>query len=140
MEGERQPFPLAVFVAFEFLLSIPLALPLGQPARLGFFLVLCLLYFNIITSTTGTPSGDWSLGLAITPQLLKALDTYVFNRAEEVFRRNDALDADPAAFSFWKKLGWATELIHTPRGVGWNWEIPYVSYVDSESRRFVLHP
>lgn len=138
MEDERQPFPVAAFVAFELLLSIPLALPLGQPPRLGFFLMLSLLYFNIITSTTGTPSGDWSLGLAITPQLLKALDMFVLNRAEAVFRRNDALDADPAALSFWKKLGWASELIHTPRGVGWNWEIPYVCYVDTESRRFVL--
>jgi hypothetical protein len=138
MEGERQPFPLAAFVAFELLLSIPLALSLSQLTRLGFFLVLSLLYFNIITSTTGTPSGDWSLGLAITPQLLKALDMFVLNRAEAEFRRNDALNADPAALSFWKKLGWASELIHTPRGVGWNWEIPYVCYVDTESRRFVL--
>ena len=138
MLERRRPFSLLVFVSFEILLSLPLALTLGQHARFGFFLVLCLLYVSLITSTTGTPSGDWSLSLAITAQLLKALDMFVLHRAEATFRRNDALHIDPATLSFGKKLAWASELIHTPRGVNWNWEIPYICYVGTESRRFVL--
>lgn len=138
MLERRQPFSLPVFISFEILLSLPLALPLGQHARFGFFLVLCLLYLNLITSTTGNPSGDWALGLAITPQLFKALDTFVLHRAEAVFRRNDALNVDPTNLPFGKKLAWASELIHTPRGVNWNWENPYICYVGTESRRFVL--
>jgi hypothetical protein len=138
MLEQRRHFSLSAFISFEILLSLPLALPLGQHARFGFFLVLGLLYLNLITSTTGTPSGDWALGLAITPQLVKALDMFILHRAEAVFRRNEALHVDPATLPFYKKLAWASELIHTPRGVNWNWEIPFICYVGTESRRFVL--
>jgi len=139
MRDQRPSISSPAFIMFEVLLSLPLALTLGRHARLGFFLVLCVLYWNIITSTTGTPVGDWSVGLSITPQLLKALDMFLLHQAETDFRRNDIL-VDPATMTFGRKLAWATELIHTPRGVNWNWEIPYICYVGTESRRFVqLH-
>lgn len=135
---QRQPLPIWAFLSFEILLSLPLTLNQGQRTRFAIFLVLCLLYHTIITATTGTPSGDWSLGLAITPQLLKALDVFVLNRAEDCFRRRDALHTDPASLGFFKKLVWATELMHTPRGVNWNWEVPYICYIGTQSRRLVL--
>ena len=134
MQRNPHPFPLPIFIAFETLLFLPLLL---RPFPLRGYLVfpvLLALYCRIVTSTTGDAASDWSLALAITPQLLKALDVLLLTDAERSLRRLDELEEDPESFGPLKKLCWAFELMATPRGIGWNWEVPYVCYAGTESR------
>lgn len=134
MKGETSSSPVSAFILFEVFLVVPL---LFNPVRFrGFvsFSILLALFYQIIMSTTGSHITDWSIGLTITPHLLKALDVLLMTDAERSLRRNEALEDDPAAFGLFTKTCWAFELIHNSRGVGWNWEVPYVCYTGTESR------
>lgn len=136
MERGFQVESLFYLVIFEVLLFFPLCLRPFYCRALVFFPVLCAAYYLVITSSSlGSAPADWSLALAITPQLLKALDIWVLTNAEKELRRVDSLSEDPVTFGTWKKVYWAIELISTPRGVGWNWEVPYVCYTGTSSRR-----
>lgn len=138
MQTNSHPFHLSTFILFEILLFLPL---LFRPFPLRGFLVfpvLFALYCRIVTSTTGNAASDWSLALAITPQLLKALDVLLLTNAERSLRRLDALEENPEAFGTLRKSCWAFELMTTPRGVGWNWEIPYICYAGTESRGYTF--
>ncbi|KAI9879021.1 MAG: hypothetical protein M1830_009820 [Pleopsidium flavum] len=134
-----RPLSIPVLLLFEALLFIPL---LFSPFTLRghlFFPVLLALYIHLVTSTTGSPATDWSLVLAITPQLFKASDVLLLTDAERDLRWTGHEDENPADYNFRKKLAWAIELVNTPRGVGWNWEVPYICYVGTSSRRqFIL--
>lgn len=133
-----RPLSPVEIIAFELLLFLPLLLPPSLARRILVFPVLGVLFYRVVTSTTLSPALDWSIPLALTPQLLKAFDVYVLNNAEADFRRTGPENhMDPRQFGLRKKLIWAFELINTPRGVGWNWEVPYVCYVGTESRRQV---
>ncbi len=143
MRNEAQPFSLSTLILFEVLLFVPLLFRPSRYRGLVFFPLLFALYYRIINSTTGSAPSDWSLALAITPQLFKVLDVLVLTNAEKELRRVDALEKNPEAFGAWRKLCWAVELINTPRGVGWNWEVPYICYVGTASRGYptlLSHP
>lgn len=135
MKPGLNSLPILHLIVFEVLLFFPLCIRPFHGRALVFFPLLCAVYGWIITSSLGNPSSDWSIGLAITPQLLKALDVWVLTNAEIELRRVDSVNDNPVDFGFGKKIGWAIELISTPRGVGWNWEIPYICYTGTASRR-----
>ena len=130
-----QPLSLFDVFAFQVLLFFPLCLRPFHGRALVFFPLLCAIYHRLVTSSLGDAPLDWSLALALTPQLIKALDVWVLTDAERELRRVDALHEDPVKFDIWKKIAWAVELVSTPRGVGWNWEVPYVCYAGTTSRR-----
>lgn len=136
MQQNPHPFSLPLFILFETLLVLPL---LFRPFPLRGFLVfpvLFALYCRITTSSTYHAASDWSLALAITPQVLRALDVLLLTDAERSLRRLDELEEDPAAFGTWRKFCWAVELMITPRGIGWNWEVPYICYAGTGSRGY----
>lgn len=135
MKHGSNPSPILHIIIFEVLLFFPLCIPPFSGRALVFFPLLCAVYCCIITSSLGNPSSDWSLALAITPQLLKALDVWVLTNAEIELRRVDSVNDNSIDFGFGKKIWWAIELISIPRGVGWNWEMPYICYTGTASRR-----
>lgn len=136
MQKNSHPSPIPIFFLFEILLFLPLIFR-RFPLR-GFlvFPVLLALYCRIIASTTGNAASDWSLALAVTPQLLQALDVLLLTNAERSLRRLDALEENPEAFGIFRKSCWALGLMTTPRGVGWNWEVPYICYAGTGSRGY----
>lgn len=135
MHREFQPVSLVQLVIFQVLLFLPLCLRPFHGRALVFFPLLCTVYYRLATSSLGSAPLDWSLTLAITAQLLKALDVWVLTNAESDLRRTHSVSEDPVNFTIWNKVCWAVELISTPRGVGWNWEVPYVCYTGTTSRR-----
>lgn len=135
MKPAFQPLSFLDLFAFQVLLFFPLCLRPFHGRALVFFPPLCAVYYRLITASLGDTPLDWSLALALTPQLIKALDIWVLTDAEGELRRVNALREDPATFDIWKKTAWAFELVSTPRGVGWNWEVPYVCYAGTTSRR-----
>lgn len=137
MRSEAEPLSFLALALFETILSVSLAIP---PLRLrGFFLLSLLsgLCYHILQSTTGDPRTDWLLALSITPQMGKALDVLWLVDAEKTLRKHGDLEVHPNRLPFWQKLCWSVEVIHTPRGVGWNWETPYICYSDCGTRRYL---
>lgn len=140
MRSEAYPLSFLALALFETILSVSLAIP---PFRLRGFVLLSLLsglYYHIIQSTAGDPRTDWLLALSITPQLGKALDVLLLVDAEETLRKSGDLEIHPNRLPFWKKLCWSVEVIHTPRGVGWNWETPYICYSGCGTRKYFNCP
>ena len=138
---EAQPFPFLTLALFEFVLSISLAIPNFHYRGLFIVLLLLGLYIRMILSSTGSPKTDWSLALSITPQLGKALDMLILTDAEATLRKEGDSTVHPNELPLWKKMCWSFEIINTPRGVGWNWEIPYICYSGCASRKYhECHP
>ena len=136
MSDETRPLSLVALALFEIILSICLAIPPICHRGLFLFSSLLGLYCHIITSTTGHPRTDWALALSITPQLGKAFDLLLLVDAEKSLRRCCNLANDPSQLSIFGKLCWSFEVVHTPRGVGWNWETPFICYNGSRTRRY----
>ncbi|KAK8131990.1 hypothetical protein PG999_000163 [Apiospora kogelbergensis] len=134
----------AELLLFQVILTVTPILPHGQHNSfwLASFVILASLYLRILQSSAGSPSADWGLALAITPQLGKAFDFFVLHPTETRQLREHKSHQDQArsngVASWAKKFLLSMEMIHTPRGVGWNWEIPYVCYVGTESKRSFL--
>ena len=134
MDSGPPPLSLPVLALFEVVLSLSLVVPPIRYRGCILFSLLLGLYVHIVRSSTGNQGGDWALGLSITPQLGKAFHLLLLVDAEKELRRKQELKLDPNHFSFLRRLYWALELVHTPRGVGWNWETPYISYSGTASR------
>ena len=133
---EAQPFPFLTLALFELVLSI--SLPIPKFRFRGLFLVMLLfsLYIRIILSSTRSSKSDWSLALSITPQLGKAIDMLILTNAESMLRKKGDSTVHPNEFPLWKKMCWSFENLNTPRGVGWNWETPYICYSGCASRKY----
>ncbi|KAK8104723.1 uncharacterized protein PG998_011756 [Apiospora kogelbergensis] len=134
----------AELLLFQVILTVTPILPHGQHNSfwLASFVILASLYLRILQSSAGSPSADWGLALAITPQLGKAFDFFVLHPTETRQLREHKSHQDQArsngVASWAKKFLLSMEMIHTPRGVGWNWEIPYVCYIGTESKKSFL--
>ena len=141
MYSLTHPFSLQIFILYEIFLFLPLTLPPFPYRGHIFFPILLLLFLRLITSTTQTPAYNWCIGLAVPTQLLKAFDILILTNAEKDCQRNKDHGEDPETFGMFRKLGWSFELVSTPRGVGWNWEVPYICYAGTETRRYeeLLH-
>ena len=135
MNRGTRPLSLPILALFETVLSISLAVPPIRYRGCLIFSFLLGLYVYIVRSSTGNQSADWALGLSLTPQLGKAFYLLLLVEAEKSLRRNDELRLDPSRFPLRRKLCWSLELVHTPRGVGWNWETPYICYSGTSNRR-----
>ena len=136
MRSETHSLSLLAVALFEVILSISLAFPPVRHRGTILSFLLFGLYCYIVQSTTGYPKTDWALALSITPQLGKAFDLLLLVDAEKTLTRNCDSKVHPDRVPFWKKLCWSIEIVHTPRGVGWNWETPYICYSGCETRRY----
>ena len=103
MKGETSSSPVSAFILLEVLLFLPLIFNPVRCRNIISLSILLALFYQIIMSTTGRQITDWSIGLIITPHLLKALDLLLLTGAERSLRRNEALNDDPAAFGLFKK-------------------------------------
>ncbi|KAI9836331.1 MAG: hypothetical protein M1837_003398 [Sclerophora amabilis] len=131
-------FSMFDLVAFEVIFLTPLILPPFPFRGVIFFSLLTVCYAGIVRSTTGEPLFDWCLGLSTTTQMFKSSDLLILSDPERDFWQNGKQSGDALQLGPWEKTKWAAELAYSPRGVGWNWEIPYISYSGTKSRRSFL--
>ena len=134
MNSEAPPLSLPMLALFEVVLSVSLFVPPIRYRGCLLFSLLLGLYVCIVGSSTGNQSTDWALGLSTTTQMGKAFYLLLLVDAEKELRRKHERRLDPTQFPFWRRLCWSFELVHTPRGVGWNWETPYICYSATASR------
>ncbi|KAF2014335.1 hypothetical protein BU24DRAFT_492988 [Aaosphaeria arxii CBS 175.79] len=135
---------VALMVSFQLTLTLPLLLlPENRPVRMVVIVLLVFQYVNLVNTSSGDAAMNWGLGLAITPQLLKGFEIYITHTpASEHFHRirlrDEPVDGSNGSNGLSERLLWALELVYTPRGIGWNWEIPYVCYIGTESKSAYL--
>lgn len=130
--------PIAILlITFQLSLILPLILSAAAHLRYAAFVCLAVQYILIITTTTGNASLDWGLGLAITPQLLKGLELFLICTPAEVhYVRDPSHTPKQQSLTLKQKLEWVLELVYAPRGIGWNWEVPYICYAATGTRKY----
>lgn len=135
-------FPWPAYISFQILFSVSLALP-KHLGRSTYFMILCGLYVYLVRHTTHSPLCDFSLGLQMTVQLGRAIDFLLLTDPDQAFFKIDhgggtSTHSDSPTLS--QRVLRSFDLMHSPRGIGWNWEVPHVSYAGCHSKRYAVLP
>jgi len=128
-----------LFISLQLTLSLPHLLPPHPYIRYTAFVCLIVQYVVLVGTNSGNSTLEWGIGLATTPQLLKGLVLFIIHAPATAFHRRHCNDIRVRKrVALWDRLQWIFELVYAPRGIGWNWEIPYIYYGGADSKTYVL--
>ncbi|KAG5714972.1 hypothetical protein E4T56_gene5371 [Termitomyces sp. T112] len=134
----RPPFPFVTFLLVpDILLALALALDLPKRTRVAFFVVFALVCYQGLQYTTGDKMQDYSMGSTIGGQFFTALHLLLLAEPIRHYRHFSDHD-DPSTRSLFKKVYWTACIIHSPRGIGWNYQTPYVPDRPTIQRGFFI--
>ncbi|KAG6908488.1 hypothetical protein DXG01_004422 [Tephrocybe rancida] len=137
--SSRPSFPILTFLVLpDILLALVLALDLSKKTRICFFIGFALICYKSLQHTTGDKFTDYSMGTTVGGQFFTALHLLLFVRPLREYRHLEDKD-DPRKKSLIRRVYWSGCVIHSPRGVGWNYQIPNISPTPSTpNTRFIL--
>ncbi|KAF8065364.1 membrane bound O-acyl transferase family-domain-containing protein [Lyophyllum atratum] len=122
----RPPFPFLTFLVVpDILLAFALALDLSKRTRLISFVAFAWVCYEGLLYTTGDKMQDYSMGSTIGGQFFTALHLLLIVEPIRQFRHSTDVD-DPRTRPLLKRVYWAGCIIHSPRGIGWNYQTPHV--------------
>ncbi|KAG7448101.1 uncharacterized protein BT62DRAFT_753427 [Guyanagaster necrorhizus] len=123
----RPPFPLLKFLVLpDLFLAAVLAIGLPKWARVIYLLgFVGLTYRGLQYSTGPDKMQDYAMGSTLGGQLFTAIHLLLL--AEPIIQYRHFSDTDdPQKRSFLRRVYWAACIIHSPRGIGWNYEVSHV--------------
>ncbi|KAJ3830664.1 membrane bound O-acyl transferase family-domain-containing protein [Lentinula raphanica] len=119
----RTPFSMALYLVLpDLLLAIVLAFGLQLRFRVVFYLLFSYACISGLQYTTGDKFQDYSAGSTLGGQFFTAMHLLLFAEPLTEYRHREDKD-DPRGRSLWRRTIWSWRIIHSPRGLGWNYEV-----------------
>lgn len=138
----RKPFSPGIYLVLpDILLACIVAANPNKSWRLAFSVAFTILTIHALSYTTGDKLQDYSTGSTLSGQVLTACYLLLFTKLVDDFQYIS--DSRPlASLSFWKRIYWAACIIHSPRGIGWNYQVRRLTsplYATLKERTHRLH-
>ncbi|KAF5359451.1 hypothetical protein D9756_002935 [Leucocoprinus leucothites] len=124
-ETTRSPFPIPLFILLESLILLGYALRPSWYRPLLFIPIPFIVYHLVFHTTTGTIA-DVGLGSTLVIHFFFAFDRLVLTDIQKTFHRIGEKPGEITSASFLDRLAWSLHLHCSPRGVGWNFEVPHI--------------
>ncbi|KAJ3785259.1 membrane bound O-acyl transferase family-domain-containing protein [Lentinula aff. detonsa] len=106
----------------DLLLAIVLAFGLNFRFRLLFYALFSYVCISGLLLTTGDRMQDYSIGSTLGGQFFTATHLLLFSEPLAQYRHREDKD-EPRKRSFWRRALWTWCIVHSPRGIGWNYQV-----------------
>lgn len=119
----RQSFSVGPYLILpDLILATILALGLKFQFRVLFFALFSYVCFSGVLCTTGDRMQDYSIGSTLGGQFFTATHLLLF--AEPLAHYRHCADKDdPRNKTLWRRMLWSLCIVHSPRGIGWNYQV-----------------
>ncbi|KAH7870920.1 membrane bound O-acyl transferase family-domain-containing protein [Lentinula edodes] len=122
----RQSFSIGPYLILpDLILAAILALGLKFQFRVLFFALFSYVCISGVLCTTGDRMQDYSIGSTLGGQFFTAAHLLLF--AEPLAHYRHCADKDdPRNKTLWRRMLWSLCIVHSPRGIGWNYQVSNV--------------
>ncbi|OBZ71261.1 hypothetical protein A0H81_08450 [Grifola frondosa] len=112
--------------SLDLFLCFLIAVRPSTPIKLSAFLVYaCIALRGVTAFSTGDELQDYSIGSSISGQLLTACHLLWLTDPLKDFKYNHE-SVQPQSLPLWRRIYWAICVDHSPRGIGWNYQVTNV--------------
>lgn len=136
MVEARPELPLIPYLVLpDIFLCILIAVQAPPVLRLLGFVLHTYVSAHGLRFTTGDPLQDYGIGSAFSGQFFTALHLLWLTRPVNEFRHeNDRVGRSTSELPLWKRVWWTFSVNHSPRGVGWSYQVSNVPARPSQRR------
>jgi hypothetical protein len=119
----RPLFPVIPYLVVpDILLATVLAGELSLTFRFGFYVIFAYICISGLSFSTLDQMSDYSMGSTLGGQFFTALHLLLLAQPISQYKHHSDVGEEPRGRPFWKKWFWSACVIHSPRGIGWNYQ------------------
>ncbi|KAJ4481970.1 membrane bound O-acyl transferase family-domain-containing protein [Lentinula aciculospora] len=119
----RQTFSVGPYLILpDLLLAVVLGFGLKFRFRVLFYALFSYICISGILLTTGDKMQDYSIGSTLGGQFFTATHLLLFSEPLAQYRHQED-KYEPKKWSLWRRMLWSWCIVHSPRGIGWNYQV-----------------